>query len=197
MLRFNRAITWLRRIGHGRGFGVQSPNDYRFLRNVINEHLPYYKYEDLRKAVPCKDRHSRKMCQLYFRLSNYAQADFFLDFQDKDDGMREFVLAACSATRPLDTHSFSSRLSDEWRDKNFFVRCACSKEDASLLHGLLALCGERSIIVVEGIHHGKEEEWIWERIFVDTRVTIAYDLYHCGILLLESRRYKKRYYVNY
>ena len=41
--------VWLSRINHCRGFGVQSPSAYAFIRYVVNEHYPYYAYEDLRK----------------------------------------------------------------------------------------------------------------------------------------------------
>ena len=37
-----RYLHWLRRIKYCRGFGVQSPSAYRFIRYVINEHYPYY-----------------------------------------------------------------------------------------------------------------------------------------------------------
>ena len=36
--------VWLRRIGNCRGFGIQSPADYAFVRYVVNEHWPYYQY---------------------------------------------------------------------------------------------------------------------------------------------------------
>ena len=50
-----RAWRWLRRIKYCRGFGVQSPTDYRFVRGVINEHAPYYLYEDLARELPGLD----------------------------------------------------------------------------------------------------------------------------------------------
>ena len=45
MNRARRILTWIRRIRHCRGFGIQSPTDYRFVRNVINENYPYHAYE--------------------------------------------------------------------------------------------------------------------------------------------------------
>ena len=46
-----RFIVWLRRVRYSRGFGVQSPWAYRFIRYVVNEHYPYYKYEHLAEQV--------------------------------------------------------------------------------------------------------------------------------------------------
>ena len=42
-----RVILWTFRMGYSRGFGVQSPSSYSFLRYVVNEHYPYYAYQNL------------------------------------------------------------------------------------------------------------------------------------------------------
>ena len=42
--RVKRLCVWLMRIGYCRGFGIQSPSAYAFVRYVINEHYPYYAY---------------------------------------------------------------------------------------------------------------------------------------------------------
>ena len=47
MNRLKAFIVWLGRIGHCRGFGIQSPADYWLVRYVINEHGPYYSYSKL------------------------------------------------------------------------------------------------------------------------------------------------------
>lgn len=51
--RVKRLSVWLRRAHHSRGFGVQSPSAYSFVRYVINEHYPYYSYDLL--AAQFKD----------------------------------------------------------------------------------------------------------------------------------------------
>ncbi len=197
MFRFRRAINWLRRIGHGRGFGVQSPNDYRFLRNVVNERYPYYKYDDLDKMVASKDGYSRKRCRLCFRLSNYAQPDFFLEINGKDDGLREHVLAACKKTKSVTVSPAAASLPDDWVGKTFLVRCSLAADAAPLLRRVLKGCGERSVIVVDDIATNDEMQALWSQLADAEEVTVAYDLYRFGILLKESRRYKKKYFVNF
>ena len=66
-----RSIVWLRRIRYSRGFGVHSPWAYKFIRYVINEHYPYYKYKDLEELVYGLDRRPRKynLHNLRVRLS--------------------------------------------------------------------------------------------------------------------------------
>ena len=48
---------------------MQSPWAYRFIRYVINEHYPYYSYEDLRLRWFRIDVLSRKMAELLFRIA--------------------------------------------------------------------------------------------------------------------------------
>ena len=86
-----RYLHWLRRIKYCRGFGVQSPSAYRFIRYVINEHYPYYAYDELRKELPRLDSLTRKRMELYFRISNFRQASLWLDFCERNDVIATYV----------------------------------------------------------------------------------------------------------
>ena len=68
MLFIRRWLVWLSRIHRVWGFGIQSPTDYAFVRYVVNEHWPYYAYEELTD----KDWLTEKLGRLYFRLANCA-----------------------------------------------------------------------------------------------------------------------------
>ena len=70
MQRFRHFFVWLKRIGHCRGFGIQSPTDYWLVRYVINEHWPYYQYETLGTD---DDWLTQKIGRLYFRIANWLQ----------------------------------------------------------------------------------------------------------------------------
>lgn len=70
------AWIWLKRCTHCRGFGVQSPSAYRFIRYVINEHYPYYAYEELKEHMNMLSKHQHKLGRLFFRLANFWQPDF-------------------------------------------------------------------------------------------------------------------------
>lgn len=62
-------LDYLSRIGKSKGFGIQSPWAYSFVKDVITEKLPYYKYDEIDKQY--KDKKTRKRQKLYFRVSNY------------------------------------------------------------------------------------------------------------------------------
>ena len=45
-------IRKINRYRQSRGYGVQSPSDYEFIRNVIKERMPYYAYAAMKKRFP-------------------------------------------------------------------------------------------------------------------------------------------------
>jgi len=76
--RVKRLSVWLRRVHHSRGFGVQSPSAYSFVRYVINEHYPYYSYDLLAAQFKDVDSLTLKKARLLFRVSNYAQTQYWV-----------------------------------------------------------------------------------------------------------------------
>ena len=73
--RLKRLWIWLRRCSHSRGFGVQSPWAYSFIRYVVSEHYPYYAYDELRQRYAEADAVTRKLAEFYFRLANFRQPE--------------------------------------------------------------------------------------------------------------------------
>ena len=90
MTKLKRWLVWLSRIHHCMGFGIQSPTDYSFVRNVVNEHWPYYAYENLTDA----DWKQQKIGRLYFRLANWCQPDVMLT-----DSYQRYWHAGCRKTQ--------------------------------------------------------------------------------------------------
>lgn len=72
--RLSRYLTFLSRIRHCAGFGVQSPTDYAFVREVIYERWPYAKYAELEARFDDTDTFQLKLAQLLLRVANHAQA---------------------------------------------------------------------------------------------------------------------------
>ena len=91
--------VWLSRIGHCRGFSVQSPSAYAFIRYVINEHYPYYAYDDMLKAWPDIKGLRLKLCRLYFRLANFAQAQQWTWCGTLPEAERQHIGRGCHNTK--------------------------------------------------------------------------------------------------
>lgn len=172
MNQFKRCLVWLSRIHRCRGFGIQSPTDYSFVRYVVNEHWPYYAYEQFSND----DWLTKKLGCLYLRLSNFVQPSLMLS-----DSYQHYWSAGCHKT------VFSPNI-----NKVELARIDIDDEDD--FEKLLIKCDENSILVVEGIWRN----WaLWHQLEADERTSITYDLYYCGILFFDKSRFKHNYIINF
>ena len=168
-----RPLVWLSRVTCCRGFGIQSPTDYRFVRYVVNKHWPYYAYSEL----PDDDWLTRKLGRLYFRLSNWRQPHTMLA-----DKWQRYWQAGCRKT------CFQPSLPD----KVELARVDIDDEDG--FDALLPLVDERSVIVVEGLWRNWHR---WHTIVSNSRVGTTFDLYYCGILWFDKQRTSHHYKINF
>lgn len=193
---WKRCFLWLGRIGHCRGFGVQSPTDYRFVVQVILEKTPYYDYESLVTDFPKLDTETRKLCKLFFRLSNYCQPQLFVDYNEKDmSAYAAYVKAGCNKTKLIRGDDKNNK--EISTEKPFLVRLSCLTTTLDILQWLLNTASDDSILVIEDIKKNKETKNIWQWIQSNDLVTVTYDLYYCGVIITAKRRYKKNYIINF
>jgi len=172
MIQLKHVLVWLSRIHHCRGFGIQSPTDYAFVRYVINEHWPYYAYS----RFPKSDWLTLKMGKLYFRLANWRQP-----YRMIADEYQPFFQAGSSRTSffsDIDTLELGRLMIDDKDGYNLLVQRA----------------NEQSVLVIEGIYRDWQR---WHSIEQDERVGTTFDLYYCGIVLFEKKRYKHHYIINF
>ncbi len=174
-----RPFVWMSRIGHCRGFGIQSPTDYWFVRYVINEHWPYYQYETLGQG---DDPRRRKLGRLYFRLANWRQPQTILD---TSPSYREYWQAGCrKAVITSDADCLE------------LIRLDMKDDVRGQWKRLLVSGGldERTVLVLENIQRDRQ---LWQEIVSDPHTGISYDLYDCGIVLFDTKRHKKNYIINF
>lgn len=173
MNRLQQAWVWLRRIGHCRGFGIQSPSDYRFVRYVVNEHWPYYAYAELGRT---DDWLRRKLGLLYVRLANELQPATVSDLV----GVEEYVLAGCR----------KAKIGRQLVPSPDLLIAPAGAD----VEQLLSSCGEQSVLVVEDI--GRRSQ-AWNQLLADGRTIVTFDLYYCGIAFFDKRRSRQHYIVNF
>lgn len=167
-----RQAVWLSRIHCCRGFGIQSPTDYAFVRYVINEHWPYYAYEQIQDS----DWLVQKLGRLYMRLANWRQPQVMLA-----DDYQRYWQAGCRKTHFVDSIETVE-----------LARITIEEQAAWQL--LSTKCDSQSVFVVEGIWRNKSQ---WRQMVSAQQVTTAYDLYYCGILLYNKKTYKRHYKINF
>lgn len=175
MTPLTRPYVWLSRLSHCRGFGIQSPTDYAFVRYVVNEHWPYYQYATLGKH---DDWLRRKLGRLYFRLANWRQPQTVVasDYAD-------YLAAGCRQTTL--TQTLPPRVEMMLTDIHH------AHQLGRLLQGRT---DARTVVVVEALWQNPEA---WRQLVSHDSVRVAYDLYYCGLLTFDPRREKKHYIINF
>jgi hypothetical protein len=146
---------------------------------VVNEHWPYYAYDVLREG----DWLREKLGRLYMRLANWRQPTVILS----DDYLQWFH-AGChqSDIIPLTSDIRNQTSSIE------LARITIDQWDRFL--PLLTHCDQQSVLVVEDIQRDKA---LWQQIASDPRTGTTFDLYYCGIVFFDTKRYKHNYKINF
>lgn len=177
MNRLRAAFVWLSRIRNCRGFGIQSPMDYRFVRYVVNEHWPYYAYEHLGTDDTWL---RRKLGRLYFRLANARQPQTVID----EVGVADYIQAGCANSRVI--------TADEAKDDELFDMAVVPIETD--VYRWLELCSEHAVLVLEGIHR---QPSLWHCVEYNEHVVTTFDLYYCGIVMFDKTKSRNNYKVNF
>ena len=188
---------WMRRLTHCRGFGVQSPSAYRFIRYVINEHYPYYAYDALKERMNKLSKHEQKLGRLFFRLANFWQpVCCYCD----DSSLMEYAQAGARNMKQFSVSDFMSQ----------HLRCSdasCIPDDSRLLvwidsdvygnemEEILKNCHSQTLLVVNNIR--RKNHRLWKEIQENEFVGITFHLYYCGIVFFDKSVYKQHYEVNF
>lgn len=171
--RLRRTWVWLRRIGHCRGFGIQSPTDYAFVRYVINEKWPYHAYDDVDDSDD--DWLQRKLGRLYLRIANWRQPATIVD----QVGAEKYLRAGCRKAAVV-------------REATA-IEMACVDINGDGLQ-LLEHCADGSILIFQHIWKDMAR---WHAVVHAPQATITYDLYYCGVVVIDSHRTKQSYIINF
>ena len=180
-----RIASLICRIPRSRGFGVQSPSASRFIRYVLNERYPYYAYEELCQRFPQLDEGQRRWCELLFRLANYAQAEVWWELSPCSDAEKAYITAGCHKTQLTTNcpHPGVIRMQADGQATENYKLCV---ERASAT----------TLLVVGGIHRNRRAFRLWRKMTTDSRTSVSFDLFDCGILFFDNRT-KQHYKVNY
>lgn len=191
--RIKACLVWLSRIGHCRGFGVQSPSAYRFIRYVINEHYPYYAYDDMRKAMPDVSWLTRRRMELYFRVVNHLQPSLLYDNGSDDMSLfTKYVTAASSKVRIMS----SDDVPEKMENIDLARITPCDNLD-TVLSAVLQRSHDNMVIMIEGIVEDSRAREAWRRLVHSDETSVCYDLYYLGIAFCDTKRLKDCHIVNF
>lgn len=189
--RFKWIWNWIHRMGYSRGFGVQSPSAYSFIRYVLTEHYPYYAYDELKMRFKSFDHATKKKGRLYFRLANYAQASHWFDYHLAEQPYAAYVHEGCRKTvfQAIDgktiPHTFR------------IARLSMTEDYQAVYEALCKVATDDSILILEGINDNKDTKAFWKRVQESQKATRTYDLFLCGIIVFDTSKHKHHYIVNF
>lgn len=200
-VKLHRGLIWLSRIHRCRGFGIQSPWAYRFVRYVINEHYPYYGYVDVEKALPGLSARTIKLGQLYLRLANSVQPGLTVSFGPADEAFDMYFRAGCRNTRIVnvdsngsdsDYHELLAKLGDV-----DILRLTPQGNYRSFFNAAVMKVREGSVFIIEDIKRNADTRQFWREAVRLLEGVVTFDLYYCGLVCFKPKLFKRNYVVNF
>lgn len=194
MTRIRRILVWLGRIHRCRGFGVQSPWAYDMVRYVINEHWPYYAYGPLRREYPQTGGVGRKLLELCLRLANRVQPAAAL-LHGVDAAMfGAYIQAGCRRTR---LSVGADECVAQAGGRAFMAVIAPCGDFGGAYRAVADGASDGSVAVLIGIHGSKPMRRLWRKVVAGRQGVVTFDLYWCGLVCFDKKRYKQNYIINF
>ena len=195
---------WLRRCGYCRGFGVQSPSAYAFIRYVINEHYPYYAYQELKKRLVHLDKRQHKQGRLLLRLANFWQSEITIC---NDALLEDYLHAGCRKAKRVELeHSILEDnpilkdylLLNEARGKKRMIVINLERMGMKEVRTqVLPLCDDQTMLVLLGNLYREKQGEEWHQLQESVHCGITYDLYSLGIIFFDKKKFKQHYCMNF
>lgn len=189
MSRIQRMFVWLMRIGHCRGFDIQSPTDYNFVCNVVNGHGHRAACADLRRSFADVGQQERKLYELYLRMAKHLQPSCVVDWREGDAAFAAYIHAGCDKAKVVHSVDGCQRVD--------LLRIDAANNGSRLMEQAIGMMHGSSAMVVEHIKRNREARRFWRNVVADGRVGVTFDLYYVGVAFFDKKRYKQNYIVNF
>ena len=200
LVRLQATLIWLTRIAYCRGFGIQSPSAYAFVRYVINEHYPYYAYRELDTQFPKLDFRQRKLCRFLLRLANWLQPSLVVDAVDGLAPVRRaYFHAGCrkACVREVGSHEEDIGHLGDANATSTLLMVADTEVGRALCTEALLHAHPRMVMVMVGIHRNRRARRWWHEVASSPQAGVTYDLYDCGVVMFDLTKYKQQFKVNF
>lgn len=192
--RVKRALVRLLRIPRSRGFGVQSPFAYRFIREVVRGGVPEKDRLRSCQLYPQGDKKWLRKAALYGRLARCQGPCQWGICLFQVENYESAVLMGCPEATVVDCiHGYE--LDRVARSK--VVVMDLEQNWWRIYEAFADHADEASVLVVEDIHYSRKTLRAWRKIVADGRSGVSFDLYECGIVFFDRKKYKRNYCVNF
>ncbi|MCD8291793.1 MAG: hypothetical protein LUC91_09880 [Prevotella sp.] len=196
-----RKLVWLSRINHCQGFGVQSPWAFKMVCNVINGREHHEAYDSLKGEYPRLDAVTRKLCQLFLRLSYDRQPQTVVDFGAANGVYVDYIKAGCEGAKcfsvPYNTSEGEIHRLLEIFQSVDMVMISPYGNFHRFAQLALQNVHDGTVFMLDGIHESKNAKILWNEILKEWQDIVTFDLYYCGLVFFASKRYKQNYIINF
>lgn len=217
---------WIRRKRNSHGFGVQSPNDFYFVKHVLREDSPYYAYREMRKmtkALRADLPHCQEeVCRLLFRLVNYVHPEVILEVGtgsgnaacsmalarvfgrcitiDTSNAHSEEIASVCSRLPQIEFLKGDVlslfKKTVQEEGKVEFLHVSHTSEYKEVVSCAIPFVGDKALFVIQGICDSAEKRTWWNELRESLHAVVCYDLGTIGLLYFDKTRYKTTYWVD-
>lgn len=178
---------YVSRIGHMRGFGIQSPRAYAFVREVIAESLPYYAY-DVIDAMN-EGRRKKQFMRLYVRIANRRQPQAYCDLTGEN--LYAVVNRGCHLMKEV--HS----LDDLQGSIHLMCRLTLGQATPEMVSRIMQSANKESVLIVEQLGLTDEQQRQWEQLKQHPLVGVTFDLGPTAIVFTDTSMHKDHYKLNF
>jgi len=179
---FRRILRYAKGIGHGKGYGIQSPFAYTLVRDVLVNPYIYYKYVELDREYPFLTRQERIIAHLLFRLANRLQAPNVFISPALPDHFAHYIQAGANHSRIN-----AGQGKCEW---------AILPPNTNEVSSYLQTATDGNTLVVTDIYNAGRPTSAWQQILTSGAPVTTFDLYHLGIVFIDSHRVRADYIIN-
>ncbi len=202
----------VRRAPCSRGFGVQSPSDYRFITETLRGELP----EAVCEALP-SDADRAKFCRLVYlvcakfkprraaNLTGCEELDAFVRFARPDCDVSHATASESTVSRLTSEQICQGQLTTTATDVliadatklsvsgSFQQSVSSSFQKQVLPDDLFKNLSSPSRIIVANIHASKQACQAWRELTKHPMAAVSFDLYSSGVVLVDGGRCRAEY----
>ena len=213
----------VRKLKHRKGYGVHSPFAYAIITEVIEERLPYYAYQRMKRLYAKNSPIPFKVATLLFRLSNRFRTRNILEIgcdtgfsilplllvdsrnnvttvasQHQWQETRQHLSLFTGTTDRIRSIDAIEALPDDYVADMIVVNGApAGIEPTTFVEWLKSHLQERGVLFVRGIQPGHQLETYWDEICECDRIEVTMDMYDYGLAIRRPRFYKQHYVVSF
>ena len=191
---WKRCFVRLKRIGSGKGFGIQSPSAFRFVTGVVNAHHPADSYPFLRDCDKAMSSRQRNLFLLYARMAKDREAAEVWNIGAPSDTFRHYMAAACDSALYRQIEVKARMVFPV--DGTLLIRLSHACIDQQLCRQLVETAPTRTILVLEDIYLTPQALQCWQWITQQPQTGDSFDLFDCGIIFFQKNLCKNHYRVN-